>query len=82
MFADFFEHSILGRPKTDKSRRTLDFPPFVAALLAEHRSEVHELRRFAGERWQDHGLVFQALPARAPANVEAGIPSTPKHEGA
>ncbi len=47
-----------GPPKTDKSRRTLDFPPFVAALLAQHRNEVHELRRFAGERWQDHGLVF------------------------
>jgi integrase len=45
-------------PKTDKSRRTLDFPPFVAELLAEHRGEVNELRRFVGDRWQDHGLVF------------------------
>ena len=44
--------------KTDKSRRTLDFPPFVAALLTEHRTEVHELRRFVGDRWQDQGLVF------------------------
>lgn len=33
-----------GPPKTDKSRRTLDCPPFVAAQLDEHRSEVHELR--------------------------------------
>lgn len=47
-----------GAPKTDKSRRTLDFPPFVAQLLAEHRNEVNELRRLAGDRWQDHGLVF------------------------
>jgi integrase len=47
-----------GPPKIDKSRRTLDFPPFVTELLAEHRSEVHELRRLVGERWQDHGLVF------------------------
>lgn len=47
-----------GPPKTDKSRRTLDFPPFVALLLAEHRTEVHELRLFVGDRWQDYGLVF------------------------
>ena len=47
-----------GPPKTDKSRRTLDFPPFVAALLAEHRTEVHELRLFVGDSWQEHGLVF------------------------
>jgi integrase len=47
-----------GAPKTDKSRRTLDFPLFVAELLADHRAEVHELRRFAGETWRDHGLVF------------------------
>ncbi len=40
----------IGPPKTDKSRRTLDFPPFVAALLTEHRSEVHELRRSSGDR--------------------------------
>lgn len=47
-----------GAPKTDRRRRTLDFPPFVAELLAEHRSEVNEMRRSAGDRRQDHGLVF------------------------
>jgi integrase len=39
-----------GPPKTDKSRRTLDFPPFVASLIAEHRSEVHQLCCFRGDR--------------------------------
>lgn len=33
-------------------------PTIAAALLAEHRSEVYVLRRFPGDRWQDHGLVF------------------------
>jgi hypothetical protein len=26
-------------------------------FLAEHRSEVHELRAFAGARWQNHEVV-------------------------
>lgn len=47
-----------GAPKTDKSRRPLDLPPFVAEPLVECRAEVDEMRRFAGDRWQDHALVF------------------------
>lgn len=47
-----------GPPKTDKSRRTIDFPEFVRDLLIEERRRLMAVRALAGTRWQDHGLVF------------------------
>lgn len=49
---------IFGPPKTDKSRRTIDFPPFVARLLESEERSVADMRSLAGESWRDHGLVF------------------------
>lgn len=46
-----------GLAKTDRNRRKLHFPPFVAALLPEHRSEVRELRGFR-QRPLAGSLVF------------------------
>ncbi|HXQ26813.1 MAG TPA: tyrosine-type recombinase/integrase [Candidatus Acidoferrales bacterium] len=49
---------VFGPPKTDKSRRTIDFPEFVRDLLIEQRRQVVENRALAGENWKENGLVF------------------------
>jgi integrase len=47
-----------GETKTERSRRTLGLPQMaVEALRALLASQADE-RLLAGERWQDHGLVF------------------------
>jgi integrase len=50
--------SLFGPPKTDKSRRTIDFPEFVGDLIREEHGRVLETRALAGDRWRDNGLVF------------------------
>jgi integrase len=47
-----------GSPKTDKSRRTIDYPSFVAELLSCEQKFVTENRLLAGDRWNEAGLVF------------------------
>ena len=47
-----------GPPKTERSRRTIDFPRFVADLLESEVRTVRKMRQFAGESWQENGLVF------------------------
>ncbi len=47
-----------GLPKTDKSRRTIDLPEFVAAMLTEKRRRTIGSRALAGDRWQENGLLF------------------------
>ncbi len=49
---------LFGPPKTEKSRRTIDFPEFVCQILEQERRRVIESRALAGEKWQDHGLAF------------------------
>ena len=49
---------LFGPPKTDKSRRTIDFPEFVCRVLQEERRRVMESCALAGAEWQDFGLVF------------------------
>ncbi|GAA1797252.1 site-specific integrase [Planosporangium flavigriseum] len=56
-------HRVDGRlefaePKTDRSRRTVPVPPPTIELLRTHRRRQVADRLAAGERWQDHGLVF------------------------
>ena len=48
----------IGPPKTDKSRRTIDFPAFVAEMLKREQLAGTQSRQLAGERWIEHGLVF------------------------
>ncbi|MGI9074281.1 MAG: site-specific integrase [Bryobacteraceae bacterium] len=50
--------SQFGPPKTEKSRRTIDFPEFVRDVLVEERRRLMEQRALAGAKWQDNGLVF------------------------
>ena len=47
-----------GPPKTEKSRRTIDFPEFVRDVLVEERRHLMEVRALAGTRWEDNGLVL------------------------
>jgi integrase len=47
-----------GPPKTEKSRRTIDFPEFVATLLKNEQGRLAEIRRLAGVQWKENGLVF------------------------
>jgi integrase len=47
-----------GDTKTPRSRRTLALSTHVVEVLREHRARQDEARRRAGERWQEHGLVF------------------------
>jgi integrase len=47
-----------GPPKTDRSRRTIDFPRFVADVLDSEVQTVGETRQLAGESWQENGLLF------------------------
>jgi len=53
-----------GPPKTERSRRTIDFPRFVADLLESEVRTVRKMRQFAGESWQENGLVFPSKPER------------------
>jgi integrase len=48
----------LVEPKTKESRRTMSLPTIAIQALHEHRVRQLEERLSAGERWQDHGLVF------------------------
>jgi integrase len=45
-------------PKTDRSRRTLALPEFIAAALRAERARHAERRLAAGPEWRDFGLVF------------------------
>jgi integrase len=49
-----------GDTKTKKSRRTLALPKLCVAALRRHRRWQELARAAAGERWQDHGLVFSS----------------------
>jgi integrase len=49
---------MFGPPKTDKSRRTIDFPEFVRDLLVEERRHLMESRALAGKSWKENGLMF------------------------
>lgn len=44
--------------KTRKSRRTLALPARCVEALRAHRERQERQRKRAGEKWQEHGLVF------------------------
>ena len=47
-----------GDTKTRKSRRTLELPTIAVRALRMHQSAQVEARTSAGDRWEEHGLVF------------------------
>ena len=59
-----------GDTKTKKSRRTLEPPQRCVEALKVHQLDQAPDRTVAGERWQEHGLVF-------PSKV--GTPLDPSH---
>ncbi len=48
----------LVEPKTAQSRRTVALPSIVVTALTAHRERQRFERKWAGSRWQEHGLVF------------------------
>ena len=60
-----------GDTKTERSKRTLAMPEFVADALREHRARQAAERLRAGPRWKEHGLVFASTTgtARSAGNV-------------
>lgn len=48
----------LVEPKTAQSRRTVALPVIVVTALTAHRERQRFERKWAGSRWQEHGLVF------------------------
>jgi integrase len=46
--------------KTESSRRTIRLPQVCIAALRKHRARQNERRLWAGDLWQDNGLVFDA----------------------
>ncbi|HUR06143.1 MAG TPA: tyrosine-type recombinase/integrase, partial [Nonomuraea sp.] len=47
-----------GDTKTPKSRRTLALPQRAVDALKAQKTQQEADKKAAGERWQDHGLVF------------------------
>ncbi|MDP9265086.1 MAG: site-specific integrase [Chloroflexota bacterium] len=54
----------LLEPKTRQSRRALAMPESLTRQLRAHRARQLEERVFAGDLWQDSGLVFTTLQGR------------------
>ena len=48
----------LGPPKTDKSRRAIDFPALGREVMQKERRRLMESRVLASSGWEDNGLVF------------------------
>ena len=49
---------VLEDPKTNRARRTVTITPTVQQTLKEHRRPQVRDRLAAGDKYQDHGLVF------------------------
>jgi integrase len=60
-----------GDTKTERSKRTLALPEFVADALREHRVRQAAERLRAGPRWKEHDLVFASMTGtpRSAGNV-------------
>ena len=49
---------VMVEPKSRSSRRPLALPPFVVAVLKDHRKRQTEQRLAMGPKWKDSGHVF------------------------
>jgi integrase len=49
---------IEAEPKTEKSRRSIALPTLVVDLLLQHQEKQVQVKRQAGEAWQEKDLVF------------------------
>ena len=55
-----------GDTKTERSKRTLAMPQFVADTLREHQARQEAERLRAGPRWQEHDLVLASTTGTPP----------------
>lgn len=49
---------VTGEPKTESGRRSIALPQFAVDELRRHRERQLQVREKAGEKWEEHGLVF------------------------
>lgn len=72
-----------GDTKTPRSRRTLAMPLRCVDALRAHKERQDEIRRKAGDRWQNNDLVFCTRTGRSldPNNVERDIRPIFKNAG-
>jgi integrase len=82
----------LVEPKTDRSRRSIDLPPFVVTVLRAHRMRQLERRLAVGDAWPETEFVFagpfgEPLDGRhdtsrsfAPLLARAGLPRIRFHD--
>jgi integrase len=75
-----------GGTKTERSKRTLALPDFVADALREHRIRQSAERMRAGLRWKEHDLVFASTTGTPRSGGEgggrAGSPAAPGRRAA
>jgi integrase len=57
-----------GDTKTRKSRRTLKLPQRCVDALRDHQARQNQIRKVAGDKWQDNELVF---PSRLGTTADA-----------
>jgi integrase len=57
-----------GDTKTRKSRRTLKLPQRCVEVLRDHQQRQDQIRKAAGDKWQDNDLVF---PSRVGTRADA-----------
>jgi integrase len=57
-----------GDTKTRKSRRTLKLPQRCVEVLGDHQQRQDQVRKAAGDKWQDNDLVF---PSRVGTRADA-----------
>jgi integrase len=49
---------VLVEPKSDAGRRPVSLGPIALDKLRKHRERQQQEQLFAGERWQEHNLIF------------------------
>jgi integrase len=72
-----------GDTKTERSKRTLALPEFVADALRQHRAWQAAERLRAGPRWKEHNLVFASTigTPRSAGNVRREFQAICKEAG-
>ena len=55
---------VMVEPKSQAGRRTIALPASLRKGLRTHREEQQNERAYAGEAWQEHGLVFAQVDGR------------------
>jgi integrase len=72
-----------GDTKTERSKRTLALPEFVADALRLHRARQAAERLRAGPRWKEHDLVFASTigTPRSAGNVRRDFQAICKEAG-